>query len=163
MATQGVKDNDKRLKLGHLDSDLAFVTRILRAHLLDRNARLFDTHKIPAGVVALVNLIGLNPGLTQKDVSTLVVLKKPALTKLVNEMERNDLIERRKEGNDKRLNRLYLTTQGEKKLTQMRQDMTDLQEEHLAALSPAERAMLFELLWRLVDSYGGIDVSEGDE
>lgn len=163
MTTQGIKNADKRLKLGHLDSDLAFVTRILRAHLLGRNARLFDTHKIAGGVVALVNLIGLNPGLTQKDISTLVVLKKPALTKLVNEMERSNLIERRKEGDDKRLNRLYLTKQGENKLAQMRPDMTDLQEEHLAPLSPAERAMLFELLWRLVDSYGGINVSEGEE
>lgn len=152
-------DENERLKLGHLKNDLTFVTRILRAHILDRNAGLFDDHQIASGVVALLNLIGLNPGLTQKDISRLVVLKKPALTKAVNGMERDGLITRRKEGSDKRLTRLYLTEKGEEKLVHMKPDMARLQAKHVAVLSPAERAMLFEYLWRLVDSYGGIEVA----
>lgn len=152
-------DDNEQLKLGHLEDDLTFVTRILRAHILERNTGLFEEHQIASGVVALLNLIGLNPGLTQKDISRLVVLKKPALTKAVNGMQRSGLIVRRKEGSDKRLNRLYLTEKGEEKLAQMKPDMAKLQAEHVAVLSPAEKAMLFEYLWRLVDSYGGIEIA----
>ena len=132
--------------LGHLATDISFVTRLLRTRILERNESFFATHAVAGGEVAVLNLIGLNPGLTQKDLAKAVVLRKSALTKLVNE------IERRKEGADKRLNALYLTEAGEARLARMRPDMARLQEEFLAPLSPAERAMLFELLWRLIGS-----------
>ena len=141
-------------KLGHLAQDLSFVTRILRAEILVRNASFFAEHKLAGGEVAVLSLIALNPGLTQKDLSDAVVLRKSALTKLVNEMERTGLIERRKEGADKRLNALYLTPDGDALTARMRQDMARLQEWHLAPLSPGERALLFELLWRLIDRQG---------
>ncbi|MBV0911946.1 MarR family winged helix-turn-helix transcriptional regulator [Anianabacter salinae] len=143
--------------LGHLAEDLSFVTRILRSEILERNASFFATHEVAGGEVAVLNLIGLNPGLTQKDLAKVVVLRKSALTKLVNEMERTGLIERRKEGADKRLNALYLTTEGAARLARMRPDMARLQEDLLAPLTSAERAMLFELLWRLIDNSGASD------
>ena len=149
-------------RLGHLAEDLSFVTRILRAEILDRNASFFAEHKLAGGEVAVLSLIALNPGLTQKDLADAVVLRKSALTKLVNEMERTGLIERRKEGADKRLNALYLTRDGEALTARMRQDMTRLQDRHLAPLSPGERALLFELLWRLIDGQGTTDPSDQD-
>lgn len=138
-------------QLGHLSEDISFVTRILRSKILLRNAPFFANHQAAAGEVAVLNLIGINPGLTQKELSQMVVLRKSALTKLVNELERGGLIERRKEGSDKRLNALYLTAEGESRLTRLRPDMARLQEDMLAPLSPAERAILFELLWRIID------------
>ena len=42
---------------------------------------------LPGGQVAVLNLIDLNPGLTQKQLAKIVVLKKSALTKVVNELE----------------------------------------------------------------------------
>jgi DNA-binding MarR family transcriptional regulator len=144
--------NDGGPDLGHLATDISFVTRLLRTRILERNESFFATHAVAGGEVAVLNLIGLNPGLTQKDLAKAVVLRKSALTKLVNEIERTGLIERRKEGADKRLNALYLTEAGEARLARMRPDMARLQEEFLAPLSPAERAMLFELLWRLIGS-----------
>lgn len=155
MVEKGAKSARSRIDLGYLEDDISFVTRILRVQLQERNAPLFERHAIPGGVVALLNLIGLNPGLNQKEIARSVVLKKSALTKLLNEMERNGQIERRKGGSDRRLNALYLTEKGEAQRTRMRPDMAALQDSHLEALSPGERAMLFELLWRLVDSLGG--------
>lgn len=149
------EETDEDIRLGHLAGDLSFVTRILRARIQERNAPFFEAHAVAGGEVAVLNLIGINPGLTQKDLARAVVLKKSALTKLVNELERTGLIERRKEGADLRLNALYLTRRGEERLAAMRPDMAALQETFLAPLSPGERGMLFELLWRLIADQGG--------
>ncbi len=80
----------------------------------------------------------------------MVVMRKYALTKLVNELEQAGVIERRKEGSDKRLNALYLTREGQSRLANIKPDIAKLQEELLGPLSPGERAMLFELLWRVI-------------
>ena len=137
--------------LGHLNEDISFVTRILRAKILARHEPFLAKHQVANGEVAVLNLIGLNPGLTQKELALAVVLRKSALTKLVNELENRGLIERRKEGDDMRLNALYLTAEGEARLARLRPDMASLQNDLLTPLSQAERAILFELLWRLID------------
>lgn len=145
------EDSQRNPHLGHLTEDISFVTRILRARIQSRNEPFFADHQVAGGEVAVLNLIYINPGLTQKELAQLVVLRKSALTKLVNALERSGLIERRKEGTDKRLNALYLTDEGHARLAEFHPDMVRLQAEFLAPLSAAERAMLFELLWRLID------------
>lgn len=142
---------DSTPTLGHLSNDISFVTRILRARLQSQNEDFYAEHQLAGGEVAVLNLIDLNPGMTQKELSSAVVLRKSALTKLVNELERTGLIERRKEDADKRLNALYLTADGSARVARMRPDMERLQEAFLSPLSPGERAMLFELLWRMID------------
>ncbi len=149
---KATREMPSNTSFGRLSEDISFVTRILRTRIQERNRDFYAAHEVAGGQVAVLNLIDANPGLTQKDLSHLVVFRKSALTKLVNEMERTGLIERRKEGADKRLNALYLTPDGATLLARMQQDMTRMQEELLAPLSPAERAMLFELLWRLIEN-----------
>lgn len=151
------QDADDGPDLGQLATDISFVTRILRSRIQDRNEAFLRDHAVAPGVVAALNIIGTNPGLTQKDLAKAVVLKKSALTKLVNEMEQAGLIERRKEGADMRLNALYLTSEGSTRLAAMRNDMVEIQATLMSPLSQAERAMLFELLWRLIG-----DLNDGD-
>lgn len=148
-------DEEVPVTLGHLSQDISFVTRALRAVILSHNAPFFEAHRVAGGEVAVLSLIGLNPGLTQKRLAKTVILKKSALTKLVNELERSGLIERRKEGADMRLTALYLTPAGTERLARMRPDMDALQQRLLTSLSPGERVMLFELLWRLIGDLGG--------
>lgn len=153
-------DSSDRIELGALAEDVSFLSRILRAQIVARNAEIFARHGVASGEVALLHLIAANPGVSQKELSEVVVLKKSALTKLVNEMERNGLIDRRKEGGDKRVNALYLTARGKAKLAGMQDDLERARQQCLADFSPAERAMLFELLWRLIDGMGGMSVGD---
>lgn len=155
------EDGD-RIELGVLAEDISFVSRILRAQIVARNSAIFARHGVASGEVALLHLISSNPGISQKEISRAVVLKKSALTKLVNEMERSGLIDRRKEGGDLRLNALYLTASGEAKLAGMGDDLAALRGGALEVFSPAEQAMLFELLWRLIDGLGGMALDEPD-
>ncbi|SDY60994.1 MarR family winged helix-turn-helix transcriptional regulator [Citreimonas salinaria] len=154
-------DEEEPVTLGHLSQDISFVTRALRAVILSHNAPFFEAHHVAGGEVAVLSLIGLNPGLTQKKLAKTVILKKSALTKLVNELEKSGLIERRKEGADMRLTALYLTPAGTERLARMRPDMDALQRRLLASLSPGERVMLFELLWRLIGDLDGSSHQRG--
>lgn len=153
-------DTRGNIELGTLAEDISFLSRILRAQIVARNADIFARHGVAGGEVALLHLIAANPGASQKEISEVVVLKKSALTKLVNEMEQNGLIDRRKEGDDLRLNALYLTDRGAQKLAGMQDDLDILRRDAMADFTPAERAMLFELLWRLVDGLGGMSVED---
>ena len=76
--------DDSAPHLGHLKEDLSFVSRILRARIASSNESFFADHQVAGGEVAVLNLIGINPGLAQKELAQLVVLRKSALTKLVN-------------------------------------------------------------------------------
>ena len=138
------------LTLGPLARDLSFATRALRAHLRGHNARVFEEHDVPSGGIALISLIGLNPGVSQKDLAGAVVLKKSALTKLVNEMESTGLIERRKGEGDQRYNAVHLTATGQRLFDAVMPDIIALQDTFLAPLTPEERETYFALTWRLI-------------
>lgn len=141
--------------LGHLATDISFVTRILRAHLLDMNAEFFAANDVASGHVAILNLIGLNPGVSQKNLADVVVLKKSALTKAVNELEKIGLIERRKGDGDQRFNALFLSEAGEARVAKMRAAMLASQDRIFTDIPAPERAQLFETVWKLIDGFQG--------
>lgn len=161
LQTMEDRDDTTGITLGHLETDLSFATRVLRSRMQARNAGIFREHGLAGGEVALVCLIGQNPGLSQKALAEAVVLRKSALTKHVNDMETAGLIERRKVGGDLRLNTLWLTAKGEALYDGVRTDMIALQDDFLSPLSRGERAILFELLWRLTDAMAGAPDGQG--
>lgn len=131
------------LNLGHLAQDIAFVSRTLRAHINAANERRFN---MPSGHIALLNLIALNPGISQNDLAAAVVVKKSAVAKAINDLETRGLVAREKTGTDKRFNELVLTAEGTAQTEGLRGQMVMHTDRILAPLSSAERAMLFELL-----------------
>lgn len=149
-------DQAQPVALGHLKTDLSFVTRALRARLRYLNDDFYKSMQIEAGGIAILSLIGLNPGISQKDLAGAIVLKKSAMTKVINHIEAQGLIERRKGGEDRRVNSLHLTAEGLRLYESMTSDMIERQDDILKPLSPAERALFFELLWRLIDHYEGV-------
>ncbi len=149
------QSNDGTVRLGHLASDLSFATRALRARLRDQNAAFYKTHGVESGGIAILSLIGLNPGISQKELAGAIVLKKSAMTKVVNQMEAQGLIERRKGDGDKRVNALYLSAIGTQHYNSMMSDMLERQNRLLAPLSPGERTLFFEMMWRLIDQFDG--------
>lgn len=142
------------IELGHLAEDISFVTRVLRAHIRARNAEFYRENDVASGGVALLCLIGLNPGISQNALAAAVVLKKSAVTKVISGMEEHGLVTRAKTRTDRRYNALHLTERGEAEWTRLRGEMRRQQDRLLAPLGDAERETLFALLGRLNDYYG---------
>lgn len=144
---------DGRIRLGFLTRDLTFMSRVLGAHMRAINADFYREHDVVSGSVALLSLIGLNPGISQNDLAAAVVLKKSAVTKILTEMEQRGDVIREKPKFDRRYNALRLSEAGQRRWRIIRQQMVEQREEMLAPLAHRDREKLFQLLGRLVEHY----------
>lgn len=142
-----------RIDLGYLSRDISFMSRVLRAHIRWANAELEHEKDSQSGRSALLSVIGLNPGISQNDLAATVVLKKSAVTKLIGDMEAEQLVIREKPKADRRYNALRLSDEGEDKWRALKNEMLVQQEALLAPLNGREREKLFQLLGRLVVHY----------
>src|SRR5690606_40858379 len=97
---------------------------------------------------AILNLIAINPGLSQNDLAGAVVIKKSAVTKIVKELEARGFVSRRKTSADKRYNAITLTTAGQEKLAGVRARMEEQQRGILSPFTPEAQEQLFALLDR---------------
>ena len=137
------------IDVGYLAKDLPFLTRTLRAHVRAETALAYRDFELEPGEIAVINLIGINPGISQNDLAAAVVLKKSAVTKLVKSLEERRLVARTKVKADKRYNALTLTRLGEEERTRMRQRMAEQHEALMGIFSAKEQEQLFDLLNRL--------------
>jgi DNA-binding MarR family transcriptional regulator len=71
---------------------------------------------------------------------------------LLNDLETEDLVERRRDPADRRSNLVTMTQKGRKALDQAEQAQQSLEDEILGALSPEERAKLSHLLRKAIDA-----------
>lgn len=136
--------------LGYLATDLSFMTRVLSAHVRVTYAEYQRKGDTAGGALALMSLIGLNPGISQNDLAMTVVMKKSAVTKAITEMEERGLVVRSKHKSDRRFNALTLSAAGTELWHDLRNRNQDRQEILLHPLTLRDRERLFNLLGRLV-------------
>ncbi|BCG04900.1 hypothetical protein PPGU19_094680 (plasmid) [Paraburkholderia sp. PGU19] len=82
----------------------------------------------------------------QSDLANVLELGKAALGGLVDRLEASGFIERRPDGTDRRVKRVYLTTAGNSLVNQMRAMSHEMNERILADLDHNRRLQLAELL-----------------
>ncbi|MGH1330050.1 MAG: MarR family winged helix-turn-helix transcriptional regulator [Paracoccaceae bacterium] len=142
------------IKLGPLSQDLLFLTRNLHALLRPEATDLREKLDLESGVIGVLSIIWMNPGMSQNDLAASVALKKSAVTKLVTSLEGRGLILRQKVSADRRMNALNLTEEGHLLITQIR-DLTKIMHAKIFADIPEnERDVFFSVLGRLVNSLG---------
>ncbi|WP_421951984.1 MarR family winged helix-turn-helix transcriptional regulator [Pelagibacterium sp.] len=137
------------VNLGTLRENLPFLTRALRAYIRVENADFFADFETEQGEIAVISLIGLNPGISQNEVAATLVLKKSAVTKVIKGLEDRGLVQREKVETDKRFNALTLTSEGQDKYGRINARMSEQHDTLLAPFEMEERAQLFGLLNRL--------------
>lgn len=97
----------------------------------------------------LLILLLANPGAAPKQIAQALALAPPALTAIVDRLAGRGLVERRKSAHDGRALELWLTDKGQTLARRTQAISRTMEDGLLAALSPAERAMLRELLVKL--------------
>ncbi|MFV0409707.1 MAG: MarR family winged helix-turn-helix transcriptional regulator [Paracoccus sp. (in: a-proteobacteria)] len=126
------------------------MSRVLRAHVKAVNAKFDRENDTISGSVALLSLIGLNPGISQSDLAATVVLKKSAVTKIVSDLGEQGLVQRDKPESDRRYNALTLSPAGKARWQELREQMDRQQDILLAPLGQRDRDRLFQLIGRLI-------------
>lgn len=110
------------------------------------------TSGIGRGQGLVLRTLAENDGMTQTEIAEKLDIRPSSLGELVVKLEENGFVERRQNENDKRVINVYLTEKGrgiEKEFINLRQQSA---ESWCAGLSENEKALLSELLGKLIAS-----------
>jgi DNA-binding MarR family transcriptional regulator len=140
------------IRAGWLQDDLPFLTRSLRHLLRTSSENLRLSVGLEAGDIGVMAVVSLNPGVTQNDLAASLVLKKSAVTRVVQRLEKRGFVERRRCDVDRRANRLTLTAAGEDVAQKIKIAAQAQQLEWFDGVSQEESAIFFDVLLRLIVS-----------
>ena len=102
----------------------------------------------------LLRAVAAEPGRSQRELSTQLGLLPSRLVALVDELERDDLIERRRDPDDRRHYALHVTTAGDERLRDIGRVAQAHANDYLAPLDERDRSILAKLLARLAAHHG---------
>jgi DNA-binding MarR family transcriptional regulator len=129
---------------------LAFLLSQVGAHAAARFGERIAPLKIKPYHSGILHLLENEPGLTQQGLCDLLGMFPSRLVGLLDELQKLKLIERRESPLDRRIHALYLTKAGSAMVVEIGKLARRHQDDLCAALNEKERALLAELLSRIV-------------
>lgn len=96
------------------------------------------------------------------DLSEILELSRPSITRILNDLERKGYVTRSIDPNDRRQINIELTADGEKAVQKANEKITALAERLVTALGDNDTDKLIELLGKLADIYTEIISESGD-
>ncbi|MFN4099063.1 MAG: MarR family winged helix-turn-helix transcriptional regulator [Pararhodobacter sp.] len=160
MSDEGPPDSNDRafrfksgavIRAGWLAQDLPFLTRSLRYLLRAEGESLRGKFALELGDIGVLAVVAANPGVTQNDLAASLVLKKSAVTRVVQGLETRGFLTRQRSPADRRANLLTLTEAGKKVAGAVQAATAARHDDWFADIAEAERAVFFDVLFRLVD------------
>lgn len=94
----------------------------------------------------LLRRIGEQPGVSQSELAEALEVEKATAGRLIDRLAEYGWVERRPDGNDRRINRIYMTPLGRRIHAQITPIAEAMVEEELSGLDKAGRERLMELL-----------------
>lgn len=134
---------------GRLANDLPFMLRTVQARLRPEGQALIDMLGVEPGVIGVLSVIDLNPGISQNDLAAAVAQKKSAVTKIVNALEDRGLVARRRLAQDRRMNALTLTREGEALTRRVHAEADALHARLFEGIPTRDRDVFFDVLGTL--------------
>lgn len=108
-----------------------------------------DSHP---GQAFCLRMLEANDGVTQRDLAEAMQLSRPAVTTMLQRMQKAGLIVRRQDETDQRLMRVYLTENGRSLADQMRATFATYISTAFDSMSPKDRRELERLLGVVADN-----------
>ncbi|MDH5655472.1 MAG: MarR family transcriptional regulator [Spirochaetia bacterium] len=97
----------------------------------------------------IINYLKFNPGVTQTKIVQVSGRDQTSITRMLDGLQKKKLIERKKDDDDRRVFRIYLTVSGKKMYNLILPYSKKYNDRLNGMFSEAERKKLFELLDRL--------------
>ncbi len=145
--------NDSEIYLGRLSDHLGFRLRRLQNELA-RNYLLSIKHlNVRPGVASILELVNVNPGISQVKLGQEMGMDKSAVGILVDDLEERGYIERRRSKQDRRNYELTLTQQGRVLIDDLFEELKKTERHALAVLEPHELASIGRILDKVYHNY----------
>jgi DNA-binding MarR family transcriptional regulator len=147
--TQPVPSSAEGLSLGLLSNFVGYHLRVAQvAAFRGFEARLTGFGMAPR-YFGLLMLVEANPGTSQSRLAEAVHLDRSSLVPILDNLEKEGLLERRAASGDRRLKSVRLTREGEKLLSKLKPLALQHEARLVAGFTKKEREQLLELLDRL--------------
>jgi DNA-binding MarR family transcriptional regulator len=138
-----------------LDDDLGWALgAVARRHHKRATDVLADLPGGPRGYQVLVAAASTAAG-TQLALAQQLGVDRTVMTYLLDDLERQSLVERRPDPADRRARRIVATERGMALVLHVQRQLADIEDEVLCALDPEERAMFRDLLHRVATHADG--------
>jgi MarR family transcriptional regulator, transcriptional regulator for hemolysin len=123
------------------------IVRVLDARLRPHG---FATSYLP-----VLRALAQGGSLSQKDLARLARVEQPTMAEMLARMERDGLVQREPNPDDKRGSLTSLTRSARTRFPKARETIVESEREAMAGFSDQERALLVELLQRVVRNLDG--------
>lgn len=131
----------------------AFLLTVLGSYAAERFTERIASIDLTPPQTGLLRAVAATPGQSQQALARLLGTPPSRLVALVDSLADRDLLERRRNPDDRRLHALHLTPAGEQLLRRVRTIGQAHDEAICGTLSPADRDRLRTLLARLADAH----------
>jgi DNA-binding MarR family transcriptional regulator len=153
--TKSAKSHGSNINLGPLAEDILFLTRNLSSLLRPESRKIRQSVEFEDGVISVLSIIWLNPGITQNDLAASVVLKKSAVTKLLNILEESGLVLRHRSKTDGRAKALTITAAGHEKIAEVQKLTKETHDRLFQNIPEHDREVFFSVLLQLLSEIDG--------
>jgi DNA-binding MarR family transcriptional regulator len=130
-----------------------FLLKRLGFAAKDRSMKAYEQTGLHPYHYAILLVLDEGSRDTQGSIADALGYDRGQLVGLLDELEEQKLVERRRDPNDRRRHLVRLTSEGTRMLGRLRQVTSEVEDEFLAPLSEQERADLHELLLRLAEKH----------
>ena len=117
-----------------------------------RTADALESLGLTTALFGLLNVLGTREGAIQQELGSAMGIDPSTMVSLIDQLETAGLAERRPRPTDRRAREVAITAKGRRVLEQARRLATQVEDDVLRGLSPAERQRMLALLRRAVDS-----------
>ena len=109
-----------------------------------------DQVDIPRGQAGVLCVVAKQDGLTQTEIADQLSVQGATVTNMLQRLEEAGLVRRRRDPDDNRLVRVYLTEQGRQKECSINEQFGNMQELIFKGINGEERALLLWLLHQII-------------
>lgn len=110
----------------------------------------------------VLHIIADNNGLNQKELAELLDIRSASMSELLNKLERSKLITRAKDEMDKRVTRVFLSSDG-RELVDSSQNQDSFAEMLFGGLSDKEKCSFYTILKKLCTAFEAQELLEGED
>ncbi len=130
---------------------VAYLLTQLGTHAADQFALALGEHDLTPPLAGIMRLLRGVPGLSQQQLAEQLGVAPSRIVTYIDDLETRGWIQRTRDSQDRRVNLLTLTAQGQKAFTSLAAVSREHETTITAGLTAAERETLLELLTKLAD------------
>lgn len=133
-----------------LPDNIGFHIRIVQMRIFREFYRVFEGSGVTPGMHTVLAIIRDNPGMRQRTLAELLMVREPNMTRMIQGLQASGLIAREVDKSDRRAFRLVLTDKGRTLMEGVQDRLDTLEARLLGGLDAEERANLRDYLDRIL-------------